>query len=502
MKLAFGLLFTLLAMHNRAQHPHNMQSMGDTTMKKKTTQQPMSKMSTKALAKKGETKMSNNTDQHAMKDTTKPGVKMTMNHDMSMQDMKDTMKPGMNMDQMNMSTSHSFSRNLPMSRDGSGTSWMPDASPMYMYMTSKDKSVFMLHGNIFLRYTKQDVFDKGSRGGQHFDAPNWFMGMYNRYIGAKGLFNAAAMISFDPFLVTQAGYPLLFQSGESYEGRKLVDRQHPHDLFSGLSIAYTQMLNKDADVFVYFGYPGEPALGPPTFMHRISAMNDPDAPLGHHWQDATHISFGVGTLGFRFENIKLEGSIFTGREPDEDRYDFDKMRFDSYSYRLSVNPSGNWSLQFSQGFIHSPELLKPEIDITRTTASILHSLWLNGRDTYLAQSAVWGLNHSSDGHNEHSALYEANLQLNKQAIYGRYEFVQKSSEELDLQREFGDTNFSINTFTLGYNRTIYSLTYLQLAAGAQGTFNLSPHALHDSYGMTPIGAQVYLQLKPNLHKHQ
>jgi hypothetical protein len=408
----------------------------------------------------------------------------------------------MNMDQMNMGMSHSFSRNLPMSRDGSGTSWMPDASPMYMYMIMKDKSMFMLHGNIFLRYTKQDLFDKGSRGGHHFDAPNWFMGMWNKYMGTKGLFNASAMISFDPLTVTQAGYPLLFQSGESYKGKKLVDRQHPHDLFAGLSIGYTQMVNKDVDVFGYFAYPGEPALGPPTFMHRISAMNDPDAPLSHHWQDATHISFGVGTLGVRYKSLKFEGSIFTGREPDENRYDFDKIRFDSYSYRLSFNPSENWALQFSQGFIHSPELLEPELDVTRTTASIVYSKWLNQHDCYLAESLVWGLNHSSDGNNEHSALYEANLQLSKQAVYGRYEFVEKSADELDLKTEFGETNFSVNAFTLGYNRTICSLLNMQLAAGAQATINFSPNALHALYGVTPLGGEVYLQLKPHMNRHQ
>jgi len=438
---------------------------------------------------------------HVMSDTMKPGMKMNMRKNMSMGQMNDIMRHGMNMDHMNM-MSHSYSRNLPMGRNGSGTSWMPDANPMYMYMKMENKSMFMIHGNIFLRYTKQDLFDKGSRGGHHFDAPNWFMAMYNRYIGSKGLFNATAMISLDPLLVTRAGYPLLFQSGEAYKGKKLVDRQHPHDLFSGLSIGYTEMLNKYADVFAYFGYPGEPALGPPAFMHRISAMNNPDAPLGHHWQDATHITFGVGTLGFRYKNFKLEGSIFTGREPDEHRYDFDKMRFDSYSYRLSFNPSKNLALQFSQGFIQSPELLEPQINITRTTASIVQSLWLNERTSYLAQCLIWGMNHSNAGTNEQSLLYEANLQLNKQALYGRYEFVQKSSEELDLQNEFGEIKFNINAATLGYNRTICTSANVQLAAGAQATINFAPRELQTLYGRTPLGAEVYLQLKPNLRKHE
>ncbi len=193
----------------------------------------------------------------------------------------------------------------------------------------------------------------------------------------------------------------------------------------------------------------------------------------------THITFGVGTLGFRYKSFKLESSIFTGREPDEHRYDFDKMRFDSYSYRLSLNPSENWALQFSQGFIHSPELLEPQIDVTRTTASAIYSKSLKKKYDYFTQSFVWGLNHASNGNDEHSVLCEANLQLNKQAIYGRHEFVQKSSEELDLETEFGETNFNINAFTLGYNRTICSSSFVQLATGAQGTINFSPKKLQD-----------------------
>ena len=492
MKPVFCLFLITFGIYSQAQHQHSMPGMPDSSMKQMSAN--------KSTHKKTPVKGNMNMNAHQMvRDTTKSAMSMQMNHDTAIHQMNDTMKHGMNMGEMNMS--HSYSRNLPMNRNGSGTSWMPDASPMYMYMAMKDKSMFMLHGNIFLRYTKQDAFDKGSRGGHHFDAPNWFMGMYDRYIGQKGLFNATAMISFDPLLVTQRGYPLLFQSGESYQGKKLVDRQHPHDLFSALSIGYTQMINRDADVFLYFGYPGEPALGPPTFMHRVSAMNNPDAPLSHHWQDATHITFGVGTLGFRYKDFKLESSIFTGREPDEDRYDFDKMRFDSYSYRLSFNPSQNWALQFSQGFIHNPELLEPQINITRTTGSIVYSTWLDGKNKYLAHSLVWGMNHSSDGIDEHSILYEANLQLNNQALYGRYEFVQKSSSELDLEADFGKTTFNVNAITLGYNQSIWNCSSIQLAAGAQATLNVSPHELQGLYGKTPVGAEVYLQLKPTMHRH-
>ncbi|MBS1532240.1 MAG: hypothetical protein JSU01_18200, partial [Bacteroidetes bacterium] len=242
---------------------------------------------------------------------------------------KDNSMKGMDMGGMKMDTTKpmmmnsQYSLGLPMNRDGSGTSWVPDQTPMYGYMFHGKKWMTMIHGSFFIRYTDQDVFNRGSRGGKQFDIPDWFMAMSQRKVGNAGLFSINTMFSFDPFLVGPGGYPLLFQTGESYRGKPLVDIQHPHDLFAEISPNYTQRISKNADVSASVGYPGEPALGPPVFMHRLSAMNDPDAPLTHHYADATHITFGVATLGFRYSDVKLEGSVFTGREPDEFRYNFD-----------------------------------------------------------------------------------------------------------------------------------------------------------------------------------
>lgn len=176
---------------------------------------------------------------------------------------------------------HAFSLSLPMSRNGSGTGWLPDASPMYGYMLHSEKWMYMFHGNIVGRYTNQDISNKGSRGDEKVDAPNWFMAMGQRKIGSRGLFRFSSMFSLDPIFGGD-GYPLLFQTGETYNGLPLVDRQHPHNLFSELSVAYTHQFTKDIDAFAYFGYPGEPALGPVAFMHRPSSQNNPDSPLGHH----------------------------------------------------------------------------------------------------------------------------------------------------------------------------------------------------------------------------
>jgi hypothetical protein len=417
---------------------------------------------------------------------------------------KDTSMKGMDMGDMKMDNMQSMSMNsqysldVPMNRDGSGSSWVPDETPMYAYMLHGKKWMTMIHGSIFLRYNNQDLFKSGNRGGSKADAPSWFMVMTQRKVGKGGLFSVNTMFSFDPFLVGPGGYPLLYQTGESYNGKKLVDHQHPHDLFAELTVNYTQKMAKDADVSLSFGYPGEPALGPPVFMHRLSAMNNPDAPLTHHYADATHITFGTSTLGFRYKNVKLEGSIFTGREPDEFRYNFDKPKFDSYSVRLSYNPSKEWALQISNGWIHSPEDLEPDQNVNRFTASAIYTKMLND-DSFIATTLVYGQNHFSDnGKTLPSALLESSWQMHKTAVYGKYEFVKKDAEEFDLADTFpANPNFSINALTLGANRILATIAKTNLTAGLQGTLNVSPSALKTLYGNAPIGFEVYLRITPH-----
>ena len=425
---------------------------------------------------------------------------MDMHHMHDTMPMQDSM---MNMVKMDMpAMTHSFSLSLPMNRNGSGTSWSPDNNPMYMLMAHTKKGMWMFHGSIFVRYNTQQLTNKTSRSDAQFDAPNWFMAMYNRKVGNNGLFNFSAMLSLDPLTVTEQGYPLLFQSGESYKGEPLVDRQHPHDLFSGLSIAYTQRLSKNVDVFSYFGYPGEPAISAPTFMHRIIALNDPDAPLGHHWQDATHITFGVATLGIRVNKFKLEVSDFNGSEPDENRYNFDKMKFNSYSWRISFNPNKAWALQFSQAYLKSPEALHPDENIWRYTASAMYATPATMDGRYFVSTLVWGMNDLGNNDREHSVLLEGVQQLPKQAIYGRYEFVQKSAEELVLEDEYGDKLFNVHKLTLGTNRQLFNAGPIQFLGGLQTSVNVPPKGLQSLYGKAPMSGQVYLEIRPRLMMHK
>jgi hypothetical protein len=446
-------------------------------------------------------------------DTSKPvqHQHMQMNSDTAKQDQtQDTMSmhhmhtDTMQMDTMqpmhhSMNMSHVYSLNLPMTRNGSGTGWLPDASPMYGYMFHTPHWMYMLHGNLFLRYNSQDLTNKGSRGASKIDAPDWLMFMGQTQVGKNGLFHFSIMSSLDAPLGGGNGYPLLFQSGEAYQGKAIVDRQHPHDLFSELSVSYAHALSKKADLFVYLGYPGEPALGPVAFMHRPSALDNPDAPITHHWVDATHITFGVATVGVRYGQFKIEGSSFTGREPDENRYDFDKPRFDSWSGRLSFNPTTNWALQVSHGFIKSPELLHADEDVNRTTASAIYSKSFSENSTFNA-TAIWGMNKVKEHDGENAVLAEAEWRKNKLALHGRYEWVQKGIEELALDETvYGhDAVFPVNAFTIGFNYDVLQLGQTRLAAGSQFTFYHADKRLDPLYGKNPMAVEVYLRLYPSM----
>src|SRR5438874_2687134 len=399
--------------------------------------------------------------------------------------------------QMEMSMHSTIDLAEPMSREGSGTSWIADSSPMYGRMFMFGENMLMLHGAIFPRYTNVST----RRGDDRIDAPNWFMAMFSHPLGESTQFGSRLMMSLDPLTEGGRGYPLLFQTGESWNGEPLHDRQHPHDLFDELSFSLSQKFDHDLSAYVYFGYPGEPALGPPTFMHRPSAMDDPDAPIGHHWQDSTHVTFGVATGGLVWRDIKIEGSIFTGREPDEDRYNFDQPEFDSYSGRLSWNPTRNLALQVSYGYLRSPEALEPEVNRHRTTASLIYNLPL-GHDSNWSNSFVWGQNNDTGQGKTQSFLVESDYQRGRNTVYFRWEHVEKSGHELVLNDAVDTRVFPVGAYTLGYMLDLSHGNGIDIGLGTQFTINNQPDTLDRYYG-DDLGYafEFFLRIRPSLHSH-
>ena len=158
--------------------------------------------------------------------------------------------------------------------------------------------MLMVHGTADAVYDHQG----GERGATEFYAPTMGMIMAQRPAGRGTSACAACSRSTRPQSVN-TGYSLLLQTGETADGQTpLIDRQHPHDLFMELAASYSLPSASTLRVRVS-GLPGEPALGPPTFMHRFSGMPMPEAPITHHWLDSTHITFGVATLGVAWKGV-------------------------------------------------------------------------------------------------------------------------------------------------------------------------------------------------------
>jgi plastocyanin len=390
------------------------------------------------------------------------------------------MDSSMKMDGMDMEGMSNMKQ--PLYQIASGTSWVPATTPMYGLMHEFSHSSLMEHGGIFPRYTYQS----GPRGGKEFGAPNWYMAMYDNNLGTNDLLELRAMISLDAPIEKNHGYPLLLQTGEG-----LIDRQHPHDLFDELAVSYRHTFSKDISANIYAGLPGEPALGPPAFMHRVSAMSNPDAPLSHHWQDATHVTFGVATAGIQYKNFKIEGSVFNGREPDSNRYDIDKPRFDSYSGRLSYNPCNEFALQTSYGFLNNVE--GDSVNIHRLTVSAIYTTKIE-KNGWWSSTLVFGQN-ILPSENANSILFESQYSVNSNNIYGRAEFVQKYLHDLAIP---GIGTADVSEITLGYSRTLATIAQINIDLGAQATYNIIPESLKSYYGNSPYGAQIYFAIHPTM----
>jgi hypothetical protein len=288
-----------------------------------------------------------------------------------------------------------------------------------------------------------------------------------------------------------SGYPLLLASGETANGRdRLIDRQHPHDLFMELSASLSQNIGEKSSVFLYGGLPGEPAFGPAAFMHREAIMDSPEAPITHHWLDSTHISFGVLTAGVVLDRVKIEASRFNAREPDQHRWDVETGPLDSTSVRVSWNPARSLSLQGSWGRFVDPEQLEPGVDQTRWSAS---ALWADdiAPGWKGAATLAWGRK-AAHGHQDDGFAAEASLKHRGWTLFGRAEITE--NREL-TQVEHGPA-YRVGKVSVGAVRDFRLAEHLALGAGGVFAVNVVPDGLAPLYGgRNPTGAMGFVRLK-------
>lgn len=366
----------------------------------------------------------------------------------------------------------------------------PDAAQhqhMQMDMPDTPAWTLMQDGVVFGIFNHQG----GPRGGDEFRVPNWWMGMATRKTGRSQL-TFTGMLSLDPATVGKRGYGEIFQVGEVVDGRPLVDRQHPHDLFMQLAAVWRVELWDGTGLTLAGGPAGEPALGPVAFMHRMSAAENPFAPLSHHTFDSTHITFGVVTAAVDRGPFVLEGSLFNGREPDENRWNFDFGRLDSVSARLWYKPAPDWELQVSTGHLRDPEELEPGT-VQRTTAS---AAWMKQKGIDIdAITLGYGVNDREHGTRQ-AFFAEATRRRGATAAYGRFEFLQvETSALLGASIDHGSAKDRVGAFTAGAVRDLATWRGFEGALGVAATVDAVPEALKSTHGSHPLSFQIFVRTR-------
>ena len=382
---------------------------------------------------------------------------------------------------------------MPSIHAGSGTAWQPASLPGHLWMTSSGGWDLMAHGVVFLTYNQQG----GPRGVGKAESVNWLMLMEQHKLG-KGTLLFREMLSAESLTSPHPGFPQIFQTGETYHGAPLVDHQHPHNVFAELSAYYSLPIANSVSWELYGGPSAEPALGPVVFMHRGSASDLPAAPLSHHLQDSTHTSFGVVTTGVVVSRFKVEGSVFNGREPNEERWSIQLAALDSWSARASVAPSRNWVAQYSAGKLIHPEALEPGNEKRQSASLEYNRPWRGGN---WATSVVWGRKRKQETATTlNSYLVESTVNfLRRNYAYSRLELVDK--DELFPQAAVHPA-YRIGGYTFGGVRDLVQSRAWELGLGADVTFYSKPAVLDSAYGANPVSFRVFLQVRPSLSEHR
>lgn len=357
----------------------------------------------------------------------------------------------------------------------------PPAAPAVGWRAMQDGVIYAMFNN-----------QGGPRGDREFVLPNWWMGMASTDRG-RHRFGFSGMLSLDALTVGKSGYSELFQAGEQLDGEPLVDRQHPHDFLMQLAALWRVSFSGNRALTLAGGPSGEPTLGPVAFMHRPSAAGLPLAPLGHHTFDATHVSFGVVTASLDLGRVTVEGSVFNGREPDDERWDLDLGRLDSVAGRIWFRPAEGFELQASTGRLREPEAADSG-DVQRTTASLAWNRTVsNGLD---AVTTGWGVN-AAHGEQRHGVFAEFTMERARYFAAARAELQQLELDKWLVHEEGAEHHGSgsVFAFTVGGGRRLFLRRGFDGVLGVQFTVHRSPEELRETHGSAPVAGQIYFRLR-------
>lgn len=367
-----------------------------------------------------------------------------------------------------------------------------------------------LNGAMFVQalYEPAERHRTGGNSTRQGGSRNWGMAMVRRTLGG-GRLGIRTMFSAEPWTIPGCGSLSFLATGEVCEGDTTHDRQQPHDLFMELAVDYDRPLRGTWRWQIYAGLAGEPALGPPGYPHRASAMTNPTGPITHHWLDSTHVTFGLVTASVHNQRWKAEGSVFNGREPDERRHDLDLGRFNSVAARLSFLPTDRLALQVSGARLREPgtDFPFPDQDpVTRLTASAVYhrplgsGLW--------ATTIAYGANHARDviaagilDATTSAGLVESSVTVSGgHTVFARGEIVGMPAHHLHAH-EYSLSVFAVGKLQAGYVRHLKPRKGLTPGIGGTAAISLLSPELAPRYsGRTAASFGLFINLQAARHQ--
>ena len=343
------------------------------------------------------------------------------------------------------------------------------------------------HGTAFVQYAR--TFE--TRGTYQFGSVNRAM-VQAGGPAAGGVVRFDFMGSAEPLTLTKRGVPQLLQASFHVDGETITDRAHPSPWIMELAGSYERAWGTDGAVSVYAAAIGEPALGPPVYLHRASAAANPVVPLGHHLQDDTHSSYGVVSAGVRWQSLHVEASAFNERQPENANtvFYYDGARLDAYAGRATIAAGAGWSVFGSYGYM-------PEMTAGHSHGA-QHRIGAGAIRTSPAWSfsAVYGANDPVGSDRPRRALlFEAEHHSSGGGVlFGRAEFVQRTAEELALVGSINAVQ-DVGAVQLGYGWNVLARGRVTTRLGAHATLDVVTPQLEPFYGTgTPLSLGVHAQV--------
>jgi hypothetical protein len=363
-------------------------------------------------------------------------------------------------------------------------------------MADMPMKMIMVHGNAF----GTRIWEQGPRAQDAWASTNMVMGDFGTSLSAHHYLNLDIMLTAEKWTIPDNGYPLLLQIGEDKSnGQPFIDAQHPHSSpIMGLTLSDTMSFGDMKDknnLKVFFAPRGEATDGPIAFMHRITGMVNPDAPLGHHiGQDVGHITSTVIGGSLKLNTTHIEASTYHGTEPNPESVDLPIGKPDSFSFRLIQDFSPDFSGMISFARVNAPESDQPDIQFeNRYSASLYRKRQLNPEWIYY-NTVIYGVITQYDhARSLQSFTDEFLFQGPRPRIWARIEILQRTPAELGISAT--NTPDWVTALTVGYTHKIANWHEVELGLGGSVTKDLLPDDFISAYAGNPWSGKIFLQLR-------